>query len=94
MLLAPQQQFLSERLQPRIAVFQHQGAQHTGKELLKMARSVAQRSQRLAQASVLMPEHFMAEDKRSIYRRLPEFGDTLRGFKTAEVVGNGSEVRS
>ena len=59
-----------------------------------MAGSVAQRSQGLAQASVLMSEHFMAEDKRRVYRRLPEFGDTLRGLKTAEVVGNRSEVRS
>ncbi|ESQ98796.1 hypothetical protein F753_14005 [Stutzerimonas chloritidismutans AW-1] len=59
-----------------------------------MASSVAQRSQRLAQANVLMSEHGMAEDKRSIYRRLPEFGDTLRGSKIAEMVSNGSEIWS
>jgi hypothetical protein len=41
-----------------------------------------------------MSEHGMAEDKRSIYRRLPEFGDTLRGSKIAEMVSNGSEIWS
>ena len=57
-----------------------------------MAGSVAQRSQGLAQASVLMSEHFMAEDKRRVYGRLPEFGDTLRGVKTAKVVWTNRDL--